>query len=312
MTLLYDDPRFLDHQTGAHPERPLRLRAISDGLRQSALAERCRRAEFAPCHWRWLNRVHRPGYLRELWALARSGGGDWEADTVVGPASFDVARLAAGATCDAVGRVVRGEDTEALCLVRPPGHHALPDQAMGFCLLNNVAVAARLAVDELGLDRVLIVDWDVHHGNGTQAAFWEDPRVGFLSIHRYPFYPGSGAADERGGGAGLGATLNLPIEFGTSRKNYLAAFAGGLQQMADRLRPQLILISAGFDAHRQDPIGNLGLESEDFTVLTDLVLEVAAMHAGHRVVSVLEGGYHPPALAECVVLHLEAMISAKQ
>ena len=145
----------------------------------------------------------------------------------------------------------------------PPGHHALADTAMGFCLLNNVAVGARLAIDELGLDRVLIVDWDVHHGNGTQAIFWEDPQVGFYSIHRYPFYPGTGAADEIGGGAGRGATRNVPIEFGTSRADYLRQFRESVEEFAARIRPQLVLISAGFDAHRDDPIGSLGLESEE-------------------------------------------------
>ena len=180
---------------------------------------------------------------------------------------------------------------------------------MGFCLFNNVAIAARMAIDELGLDRVLIVDWDVHHGNGTQAAFWEDAQVGYLSIHRWPFYPGTGAADETGAGAGLGTTLNLPVSFGTSRHEYLECFAAAIDRFANLIKPQLILISAGFDSHRDDPIGSLGLESEDFGPLTRTVLDAAAVHAEGRVVSVLEGGYNPSALAESVEHHLLEMIS---
>jgi acetoin utilization deacetylase AcuC-like enzyme len=178
---------------------------------------------------------------------------------------------------------------------------------MGFCLLGNVAIAARLATTELGLDRVLIVDWDVHHGNGTQDIFYEDPRVGFFSAHRWPFYPGTGAADETGRGAGLGATKNLPLAFGTSRRDYLARFGDELTAFAAAMRPQLVLISAGFDAHAADPIGSLGLETEDFGELTRMVRGVAEDYAGGRIVSVLEGGYNPPVLADCVALHLEGL-----
>ena len=196
MTLLYCPPCFLDHETGDHPERADRIRRLPERLRQSGLATRCREPDFQPVARQHLTRVHAPAYVDEIWAFAKAGGGNIEADTVVSPASYHVALQAAGSVCDAVERVVRGEDTQGLCLVRPPGHHALANRAMGFCLFNNVAVAARMAVDVLGLYSVLIVDWDIHHGNGTQATFWEDPQVGFLSIHRWPFYPGTGDADE--------------------------------------------------------------------------------------------------------------------
>jgi acetoin utilization deacetylase AcuC-like enzyme len=221
---------------------------------------------------------------------------------------MEIARLAAGALCDATRRVIGGEDHRALCLVRPPGHHALADRAMGFCLVNNVAVAAQVAIEELGLDRVLIVDWDVHHGNGTQDIFYGDGRVGYFSIHRWPFYPGTGARDETGSGKGLGATCNLPIEMGISRDRYLSYFARELGDFADRLKPQLVLVSAGFDSHREDPVGSLGLETQDFTSLTQTVIDIAAAHAGGRMVSVLEGGYKPPVLAECVAAHLEELV----
>jgi len=309
MTLLYDQRVFLNHETGDHPECADRIRPVRRRLKESGLAARCRRVEFEPVDRRRLARVHSPVYIDEIWASAKSGGGHVEVDTVVSPASYDVALLAAGCVCDATERIVRGEDTQALCLIRPPGHHALCNRAMGFCLFNNVAIAARAAIDDLRLDRALIVDWDIHHGNGTQATFWEDPQVGFLSIHRWPFYPGTGDEDETGSGPGLGYTVNLPVEFGTSRKDYLALFTGALSKFADRLKPQLVLLSAGFDAHRLDPIGNLGLETEDFASLTQAVLDVAAAHAGGRLVSVLEGGYNPATNADCIALHLSEMLA---
>jgi acetoin utilization deacetylase AcuC-like enzyme len=222
-----------------------------------------------------------------------------------------VARLAAGAACDAVDRVLASEDKTALCLVRPPGHHALRERAMGFCLFSNVAIAASVARDEHELDRVLVVDWDVHHGNGTQDIFYADERVGFFSIHRWPFYPGTGDTDEIGTGAGVGTTVNLPISFGTPRQRYRETIAAELERFAARFRPQLILISAGFDSHRADPIGSLGLEVEDFAELTKIVRDVAAVHAEGRVVSVLEGGYNPPVLAECVDVHLRGLLAAR-
>jgi acetoin utilization deacetylase AcuC-like enzyme len=308
MTLLYRDARFLAHETGSHPERGLRLRAIESHLERNWFTAQCGQPAFEPCDRATLAMVHSPGYVDEIWAFALAGGGYLDADTVCSPASFEVASLAAGAVVDAVNRVLRREDQTALCLVRPPGHHALPSQATGFCLFNNVALGAMAAVQRHGLERVLIVDFDVHHGNGTQSIFWEDPRVGFLSMHRYPFYPGTGSAEERGGGPGWGTTANLPIEFGTPRSEILEAFANRLQSFADHIRPQLVLVSAGFDAHRSDPIGNLGLEAEDFAELTDRILEVAALHASGRVVSVLEGGYNPPALAQCVEEHLTRLI----
>jgi acetoin utilization deacetylase AcuC-like enzyme len=257
-----------------------------------------------------LRRIHSQEYIDTVAAVAERGGGRLDVDTVASSASYDVARLAAGAVCDAVDRVLAGEEQTALCLVRPPGHHALENRAMGFCLFNSVALAARVAIDEHQLDRVLIVDWDVHHGNGSQDLFYSDGRVGFLSIHRWPFYPGTGAADETGTGDGLGATHNLPVQFGTPRSEYLDLFLGALEKFAARLKPQLVLVSAGFDSHREDPIGSLGLEEEDFAELTSAVMDVAAAHADGRVISALEGGYNPPVLARCVETHLARLLQS--
>jgi acetoin utilization deacetylase AcuC-like enzyme len=300
MTLLYYDPRFLDHDTGSHPERASRLQQVAARLESTGLMGQCPRPTWQPASRERLERIHEPGHVETVAAMAERGGGHLDPDTVVSPNSFDVARLAAGAACDAVDRVLAGEDKTALCLVRPPGHHALPERAMGFCLFSNVAIAASVARDEHQLDRVMVVDWDVHHGNGTQDIFYADGQVGFFSIHRWPFYPGTGDSDETGTGPGLGATVNLPVSFGTPRQTYRDAFAAELEKFADRFQPQLFFISAGFDSHRADPIGSLGLEVEDFADLTSIVRDVAAAHADGRIVSVLEGGYNPPVLAECV------------
>ena len=308
MTLLYYDPSLLEHETGTHPERAERLLQAMRHLERTGLADRCRRAAWQPLSAARLARVHDTAYTAWLEQVMRAGGGRVEVDTVCSPRSYEVALLAAGAVSDAVEQVVRGDDRQALCLVRPPGHHALRDQPMGFCLLGNVALAARTAVDELGLERVLIVDFDVHHGNGTQAEFWNEPRVGFLSIHRWPFYPGTGHSDESGTGDALGTKLNLPVEMGISRKEYLDVFRRGLQRLAARMRPELVIVSAGFDAHRDDPVGSLELETEDFGPLTDAVLEVAVEHAGGRIVSALEGGYSPGALAGSVEVHLRRLL----
>lgn len=309
MTLLYYDPCFLDHNTGQHPEQARRLSTVVAHLESSGLAARCRQMAVPAVSRDRLARVHAPQYVEGVQEFALSGGGQIEADTVVSPASYDVALRAAGAVCDAVERVVGGEDSQALCLVRPPGHHALPTAAMGFCLFNNVAIGARTAIKELGLDRVLVIDWDVHHGNGTQDTFWEDEQVGFLSIHRFPFYPGSGDWDETGGGAALGTKLNVPVEFGTPRREYLAQFGAAVEKLAARVKPQLILLSAGFDSHRADPIGSLGLEVEDFAALTRIVQDAADSYAGGKLVSVLEGGYNPQMLAQSVGVHLEELLA---
>jgi acetoin utilization deacetylase AcuC-like enzyme len=308
MTLLYYDPRFLDHNTGDHPECPERLRQIMAQLDERGLTDRCTRPTWQEAQRDRLTSIHDPALVEGLQQLAADGGGRADADTVVSPPSVDVAKLAAGAVCDAVDRVIADESRSALCLVRPPGHHALPQQAMGFCLFNNIALGAQAALDR-GVSRVLIVDWDVHHGNGTQACFYDDPRVGFFSVHRWPFYPGTGEADETGTSDGLGTTRNLPLPFGISRKDYLAAVAGELEDFAVRIKPELVLVSAGFDSHHADPVGSLGLEVEDFSTLSTLANEIADTHAAGRIVSVLEGGYNPPVLAECVAVHLEHLLS---
>lgn len=311
MTLLYTSPVFLQHVTGEHPERPARLTAITEKLRAEGLDRRCTAPAWEPATLERLTRVHSAEHVRDVREFAERGGGRIEVDTTVSPRSYEAARLAAGAVSDAVTRVLAGEDTTALCLVRPPGHHALPKEAMGFCLFNNVAVGARVAVAEKHLERVLIVDWDVHHGNGTQDTFWSDGKVAFCSIHRSPFYPGTGAADEVGEGAGKGMIRNVPIAYGTSRKDFRDQFRRAVETLADKVRPQLVIISAGFDAHRLDPIGSLDLEVDDFAALTQIAQAVANAHAKSRIVSVLEGGYNVDMLADSVAVHLNELLKKK-
>ncbi len=313
MTLFYYDPRFLEHDTGGrHPERPERLIYTMRHLERVGLDCQVERPAWQPMSPEGLALVHAPEYVAAIEQFSAEGGGRVEEDTIASRQSYDVACLAAGAVADAVERIASGPQRQALCLVRPPGHHALRDAAMGFCLFNNVAVGARTATRRLGIDRVLVVDFDVHHGNGTQAIFWDDPRVGFLSIHRWPFYPGTGAADETGGGDAVGTKVNLPVPFGIARSDYLEHFTRALEWVASKTRPELILVSAGFDAHRDDPVGSLGLETEDFGPLTSVILDAAAAYAGGRVVSVLEGGYNTSALAGSVALHLETLLQRER
>jgi acetoin utilization deacetylase AcuC-like enzyme len=310
MPILYTDPVFREHDTGEHPESPRRLESIERRVVASGLGRRFSRVEQAPrASLAQLSRVHDPGYIALVEAFAAQGGGRLDADTVVGSRSYEAAARAAGAAVAAVDAVIAGPHRSAACLTRPPGHHALPARAMGFCLFNNVAVAARHAQQAHGLSRVLIVDWDVHHGNGTQDIFYRDGSVWFFSAHRYPFYPGTGSDDETGEGPGLGATFNLPLPLGVSRADYVRRFESMLFDASAGCRPELVLISAGFDAHADDPIGSLGLESEDFGALTRLVCAAAGAWCGGRIVSVLEGGYNVVALAESVEFHLESLLA---
>ena len=310
MAHLLSDPRFLRHQTGSHPECPERLTSILRRLEESGLTAQCHAVSFEPASAEKIATVHDPAVLDAARTLCDRGGGYLDADTVVSAESCDVAQLAAGACVAGVDAVMTGDDRRALCLVRPPGHHATPSTSMGFCLFNNVALAARHARDQHKLERVLVVDWDVHHGNGTQDVFWSSGDVHFLSIHRYGggFYPGSGATNETGTGRGLGFIRNEAVRFGVSRQDFLSRFEKAIGEFADRCRPELVIVSAGFDAHRLDPIGSLGLETEDFTTMTRLLVDVAETHAQGRLVSCLEGGYNLDALAESVETHLDELL----
>ena len=312
MPILYSDSCFLEHDTGSHPESALRLRSIVGRLEKTELLKQFAQGVVQPALREQLERVHSSPYIDSVALLARQGGGRIESDTVVCPRSFDVALRAAGVAVSAVDDVVGGSHSRAVCLIRPPGHHAMQNSAMGFCLFNSVAVAAKHARAVYGLSRILIVDWDVHHGNGTQDIFYDDAEITFFSVHRSPFYPGTGDQNETGQGPGLGTIFNLPLPFGISRREYRERFHTVLEQVAVRCRPELVLISAGFDAHELDPVGSLGLQSEDFHDLTQLVVAVANQYCGGRIVSLLEGGYNVDALAESVACHLESLLADDQ
>lgn len=289
------------HDTGwGHPEHQGRLRSLSSTVGRDMLALHDRVEQVIPgdAAVEDLLRVHTPGHVERVRAAVARAGTEGapvriEDDTVVSDASWDAALGSVGAALTAAGAVGRGERTNAFVATRPPGHHATPDRAMGFCLFNTVAVTARWLQHEGLAERVLIVDWDVHHGNGTQDAFWDDPTVTFLSLHQSPWYPGTGKASERGGGAAEGHTINVEVAAGTSRDAYLARFEASLDGAFDVARPDFVLVSAGFDALGGDPLGGLLLEPEDFHAMTRMVMDRAAHTGNSRLVAMLEGGYDP-------------------
>jgi len=306
-TLLYTHPACLKHDTGPHhPERPERLRAILAALQGETFAALERR-EAPRAEKAQLTRVHPEGYVNwVLGQIPREGWAGLDADTIVSSDSGEAALRAAGAVCAAVDAVLAGEARNAFCAVRPPGHHAEPEQAMGFCLFNNVAVAAQQARTAHGLKRVAVVDFDVHHGNGTQAVFERDADLFYASTHQSPLYPGTGQAHERGT---AGNVVNAPLPPFAGSAEFRAAMEGVVLPALDAFRPELVLISAGFDAHTRDPLASLNLVEDDYAWVTRQLCAVAARHAKGRVVSALEGGYDLKALAASVSAHVDALLS---
>jgi acetoin utilization deacetylase AcuC-like enzyme len=286
----YDDPVLAEHDTGpGHPERPQRLEAVRRGLREGGLEGDVVATAPRPATREELLRVHAPAHLDRL-AAAEGRRVRFDLDTSMGPRSYAAAVRAAGAVVDAVEKVLDGTIDRAFCNVRPPGHHAKPDRAMGFCLLNNVAAGAAAALAR-GLTRVAVIDFDVHHGNGTQEAFWPDPRVLYVSSHQFPFYPGTGSLDEVGEGEGRGFTVNLPMPPGLGDGDYRRAYREIVEPIGRAFDPELVLVSAGFDPHRDDPIGGMDLSAAGFGELMDVCLAIASGAARGRLVAVLEGGY---------------------
>jgi acetoin utilization deacetylase AcuC-like enzyme len=307
--LLYDEV-FLGHDTGAaHFERFQRLKCVIAALEEDqTLSQKLHRVTSRPATLHDLQRCHSEEMIRDIRTFIDRGGTHLDTDTPVSEDSFDVACLAAGAAVTAVDTVMAGNDGRAFVLSRPPGHHATPYRPMGFCLFNNAAVAARYAQEIHGLERVLIVDWDVHHGNGTQDIFWTDDSVYFFSTHQSPHYPGTGAREEIGEGKGSGYSLNIPLRAGTPASSHRQAFSDALKEIETRFHPDLVIVSAGFDSHRGDPLGGLMLEDADFAEMTKDVLKIAEKHANGRVVSILEGGYNLDLLGGSVRSHLSALL----
>lgn len=304
--LLLDDV-FKRHETEyGHPECPERIDSIrtSLGSLEGLIPISPRRATLAK-----VELCHDRAYIEEVLRVIENGETSLaNGDVSVCAESGEIALLAVGGALNAVDAVLKGDAANAFCAVRPPGHHARPAAPMGFCLFNSIAIAARHAQQKHGLVRVAIIDWDVHHGNGTQEIFYADPSVLFFSTHQWPFYPGSGLASEKGEGDGLGTTINRPLYAGSGRREIFSAFEESLIPALDEFRPELILISAGFDSRENDPLGGFRLTDADFADLTDLMLNAAAKHCAGRLVSVLEGGYNLHGLGLAAKAHVERLM----
>ena len=308
MTLLIYDDIFLKHDTGyGHPENARRLENTVKHLKESELWGQLRIGKPRAALVEEIGLIHPQAYIETVKQIAERGGGWLDGDTAVSSASYEAAVYAAGAPLTAVDLIMKGEEKNAFCLVRPPGHHATPGRGMGFCLFNNVAIAAKYLQSKHQLEKILIVDWDVHHGNGTQDAFYNDPTVLYFSMHRYPFYPGSGRKEEDGQGKGKGFTVNVPLSFDTTPERYIEIFTDVMEQRVNQFAPEFIIISAGFDIYKKDPIGGLNIEIKDFGILTEIVVKSAERHCKGRIVSCLEGGYHLSGLPLCIEAHLKAL-----
>lgn len=306
LTAAFYDPIFLKHYEFMHPERPQRLEAIRESLESFGMLNQLTWPSFEPASQHQITAVHSLGHYTRVQHLCQQGGGRFDADTYANEYSFEAAVKAAGAAVAAVDAVLSKRYRLAVALVRPPGHHATPEHPMGFCLFNNIAIAARHAVDARGLARVMIVDWDVHHGNGTQDIFYQDSRVLFFSTHQYPFYPGSGHWREIGAGAGEGLTVNVPLPAGTGDAGYARVWAEVLAPVVRRFEPQLILISAGFDAHWRDPLAAMRLTLDGYDHLARELRHLAE-EVGAPIAVVLEGGYDLDAVALGMLTTLRAL-----
>lgn len=309
-TAIFRSRRFLGHVTDSHPENPGRIDAIDRALEREGLLSGRPEPAFGPVDLAEVERVHDPRYVEALHHFAELGGGWIDGDTFCGPDSVETALLSAGAAVAAVDAVLDGKFEHAFALGRPPGHHSTANRAMGFCLINNVAVAAAHALAR-GVERVAVVDWDVHHGNGTQDIFYERDDVLFCSVHQYGFfYPGTGAENERGAGEGAGFTINAPLPAGAGDRVYQRVFDEVFHLPIVDFHPELILVSAGFDAHRDDPLGSMNVTDNGFAWMAQRVIDYAAQAGHSRVVAVLEGGYDPAALGRSVAAVLNVLDGA--
>ena len=303
-------PIFLKHDTGpGHPERPDRLVSITEALGNSHLKKKVEMLQPVKATPEQVAMVHTDAYIRFVTEAIHNGSRILDAgDTVVNSDSLDAAYYACGAGIRGVDLLTEGQFSRVFCAVRPPGHHAEPGHALGFCIFNNAAVAARYAQKTGLAENILIIDWDVHHGNGTQHTFEKDAAVFYYSLHRYPFYPGTGLESERGLGAGEGFTMNRPLKAGSDDTVYLQSFAEDMAEIERKIKPDLIILSNGYDAHREDPLGGMMMTDAGYWKMTEMISSFAWHHCEGKILSILEGGYNLEVLARCVLNHLDCMI----
>ncbi len=305
---IFYSERFKEHKTGEHPEKPERMDAVYNALKnmlpQDAVAWRKPRLASI----QELELVHDASHIKFIEDLSTKGGGMADGDTPVSPASFEIARLSTGACLAAVDAVCNGEANTAFVASRPPGHHACHDKSMGFCIFNNIAIAARYALKKHDLSRILIIDWDIHHGNGVQDTFYEDNTVFYFSTHQYPHYPGTGLPYETGKGKGEGFNCNLPFPPFIEAKQVITAFKQTIEGIAKRYNPELILVSAGFDGHKDDPLGNWLLEEKHYAELAQITRKIAGQYCKGKHIGCLEGGYNLEALGKSCASYCQALI----
>ena len=307
-TAIFTDDLFLEHDTGAgHPENSRRLSAIRNRLEKQSYYNDLVKLDKYVAHVEEIALIHDVEYIQSIKEFCERGGGYLDGDTPVSSKSYDAAMLAAGSGIEAAKQIHNGDISRAILLPRPPGHHSLKNRAMGFCLFNNIAICAKF-LQTIGHQKVAILDWDVHHGNGTEEVFYEDPDILFISLHQYPFYPGTGASGDTGSGAGKGTTLNLPMASGADDDDYKKAFQSSVIPELQEFKPEVLLISAGFDAHVNDPLAGIQLSTSAYSWMSERLLGFAGEYCEGRIISFLEGGYDLEALADSVEAHTSIML----
>jgi acetoin utilization deacetylase AcuC-like enzyme len=306
------DPVFLKHTTGwGHPERPERLEAIHSAIASAAYYNDLVKVAASLAEMKYIELIHSRSYILRAEQEIKSGASHLDSmDTVVCRKSYDVALMAVGGSLNVCDTLMKGAAVNGFCAVRPPGHHAEKDYAAGFCIFNNIAIAARYIQEMHGIKKVAIVDWDVHHGNGTQHSFERDPSVLYISLHQFPHYPGTGSETETGKGKGLGYTMNIPMSEGSGDEEYLDAFHHRIVPRLEEFNPEIILISAGFDGHRSDPLSSIELSSDAYGEFTNILMAVAGKHCKGRIIAFLEGGYNLSALAESATAMMKSLVRA--